>query len=397
MDWFYTQLGFSCLLMAVLIGAIMTGVGYSTFFERKVSAWVQDRVGPNRAGPLGLLQPLADGVKFIFKEDMIPAHVDRTLFVLAPMLAFGIAMVGMAVIPWGGVYDPPGEIGPLSVQVASIDVGLLYLLAVGSLSVYGVVLGSWASNNKYAFYGGLRAAAQMLSYEVPMGMIILVLVLTSGEVRLEGIVAAQTEPLLGAASWLPDWIPNWYIFLHPLAFIVLFTTALAETNRAPFDLAECEQELVAGFHTEYGSMKFALFFLGEYTHIIVASALICVLFFGGWHVPGLETVQTSLLGVILQLGVMGAKVTACVFVFMWIRWTLPRFRFDQLMRRAWKVLVPLTMALVAITAILVYFQLHNSIYALVAEVSLIVVMGMILLLTPARVTGRQEHLVPAGA
>jgi NADH-quinone oxidoreductase subunit H len=375
--------------MLVVVGAGLTAAGYSTFLERKMAAWMQDRIGPNRAGPWGLLQPLADGVKFLFKEDYIPPQADRVLFVLAPMLALGVALMAVAIIPWGGVYDPePGVREPLRVQIASIDAGLLYILAVGALAVYGVVLGSWASNNKYSFYGGLRAAAQMLSYEIPMGLAILVVVLTCGELRLERIVESQTQPLFGWTAVLP----GWNVFLHPLACFVLLVTALAETNRAPFDLAECEQELVGGFHTEYSAMKFALFFLGEYTHVIVSSALLATLFLGGWHVPGLNAVQHSLAGVALQMFVLAIKIGVLVLLFMWIRWTLPRFRFDQVMHRAWKGLVPLTMAQVAATAVLVYFNAQQSLWAPLTDIMLLAGMGVILSFTEPRVTARQDHL-----
>ena len=387
-DWFFTQLGFSVVLIVVGIGGILTLAGYSTLMERKVSAWLQDRIGPNRAGPGGLLQPLADGVKFMFKEDFIPAAADKPLFVLAPMLAFGVAMLGFAVIPWGGLYHPPGVDDPIRVQVASVDIGLLYLLALGALSVYGVVLAGWASNNKYSFYGGMRAAAQMLSYEVPMALAILVVVLTVGELRLENIVAAQTE------SWW-GWLPRWNLFLHPVTFIVLFVTVLAETNRAPFDLAECEQELVGGFHTEYSAMKWAMFFLGEYTHMIVASAFMAVLFLGGWHLPGIDIVQTSIWGVLLQVGVLTVKTCAGLFVFMWVRWTLPRFRFDQLMRLCWKGLVPLMLCQVAVACLLLYRGEHRTIMALVGELLVVALFGLVLVFKADPITGRQPHLLAA--
>ncbi len=384
-DWLHTQLGFSVALMALLIALILTVVGYSTFFERKVAAWIQDRIGPNRAGPRGLLQPLADGIKFLFKEEFIPAGADRALFILAPMIAMVIPLISFAVIPWGGEYLPPGAAAPIRVQVASLDIGLLYVLAFGAMGVYGVVLGSWASNNKYSLYGGLRAAAQMLSYEVPMGLAILVVVLTSGHLRLESIVEAQ----LGS-------IWSWNVFLHPVTFLVLFVTALAETNRAPFDLAECEQELVGGFHTEYSAMKFAMFFLGEYTHMVVVSALMAVLFFGGWHFPGLQAQQASIAMIAVQFAVMWSKVLLFIFVFMWIRWTLPRLRFDQLMERCWKGLVPLMMCNVAIAAGLVYADRRQTWWAPLCEIG---VLGVVLgwgLFRPARITGRQAHLGPVG-
>jgi len=384
-DWFHTQFGFSVVLMLCIIGAILTAAGYSTLLERKVAAWIQDRIGPNRAGPKGLLQPLADGLKFVCKEDIVPGGADKPIFILAPMIAFGVALVGFAVIPWGGKYQSATMAEPIVVQVASVDIGLLYVLAVGALSVYGVVLASWASNNKYSFYGGMRAAAQMLSYEVPMGLAIMVVVLTVGELRLENIVFAQTQ------SWW-DLLPKWNVFLHPITFIVLFTTALAETNRAPFDLAECEQELVGGFHTEYSSMKFALFFLAEYSHMIIASAFISVLFLGGWHFPGIDETQTSIWGVLLQMSILAIKIAMLVFVFMWIRWTLPRFRFDQLMRLCWKVLVPLMLGMVVVAAMLVYTGQQDSVWAPLGELAVVLVLGIILAIKPTPITGRQEHL-----
>ena len=386
-DWFYTQFGFSIVLMVVFFGGILSAAGFCTLLERKVAAWLQDRIGPNRAGPGGLLQPLADGMKFMVKEEIVPAGADRPVFILAPMLALGVALLGFAVIPWGGLYQPPGGGEMLKVQVASVDIGLLYVLAVGAMGVYGVVLGSWASNNKYSFYGGMRAAAQMLSYEVPMGLAILVVVLTVGELRLENIVTAQTGLWWG-------WLPQWNIFLHPVTFIVLFTTALAETNRAPFDLAECEQELVGGFHTEYSSMKWAMFFLGEYSHMITASAFITVLFLGGWHLPGIGVVQGSLWGVLLQMFVMFAKIGGCIFVFMWIRWTLPRFRFDQVMRLCWIGLVPLMLCQVMMACVVLYRGGQQTVWALVGELGVVVLFGIVFSFRTSAISGRQRHLMP---
>src|SRR5688572_17700357 len=228
LEFFKTQLGFSLLLIVILTQTIMGCVAYCILLERKIAAWLQDRIGPNRVGPRGLLQPIADGVKFLLKEDFISPHVDRPLFILAPAIAFVVSMVGFAVIPWGGALQfASGE--RVLVQVASVDVGLLYVLAIGSMSVYGVVLGGWASNNKFSFYGAIRATAQMLSYEIPLGLAILVIVLTTGELRLENMVAGQIAT-------------SWNIFLHPIAFFMVLITAFAETNRAPFDLAEAEQE-----------------------------------------------------------------------------------------------------------------------------------------------------------
>ena len=381
------NLGFPIVLMVVLIAIFMTLVAYSTFYERKVAAWIQDRYGPNRAGPKGLLQPVADGIKFFIKEDFLPDHADKALFILAPALAFTIALLGIAIIPWGGTLEWFGS-GPIPVQVASIDIGLVYLLAVGAMSVYGVALGAWASNNKYSFYGGMRAVAQTLSYEVPLGLAILVAVLACGHLRLEDIVAAQVAT-------------TWNVFFHPVAFLLMFVCALAETNRLPFDLVECEQELVGGFHTEYSSMKFALFFLGEYGHMIVSSAFMVALFFGGWQpVPWVDWLAQSNAwwAALLRMGVYLTKVVVFIFVFMWIRWTLPRFRFDQLLSLAWKALVPMGLALVAWAGVLAWSGESGwmkfgptSIWAPLGELLLLWV-GMVAVKVSSRLTGRQANM-----
>ncbi len=394
------QLAFSALLMLVLIGAIMGGVAYSTLLERKVSAWVQDRKGPNRVGFFGLFrnfhfwglgQPMADGLKFLLKEDPIPDRVDRPLYVLAPALVFIVALVGFAVIPWGGVVDLNGDgVADVHCQVANPDVGLLYMLGVGALGVYGIVLGSWASNNKYSFFAGIRGAAQMLSYEVPLGLAILVVVLTSGQLRLEEIVLAQIGP--GNC---------WNVLTHPLAFVLLLITQFAETNRTPFDLVECEQELVGGFHTEYGSMKFALFFLAEYTHLIVNSAFIVVLFLGGWHIPfipGLQPEHTSIWAMLFKMAVMGGKIASLVFFYMWVRWTIPRFRFDQLMQMAWRRLVPLSLGVALLAVVMVYWGVPGMsvwgkvTWGLLGNALIVVLAVAVAALTRGKVTGRQANL-----
>lgn len=383
------NLGFPLLLMVVLLAIFMTIVAYSTFYERKVAAWIQDRYGPNRAGPKGLLQPMADGLKFFVKEDFLPDHADKPLFILAPGLAFMVALLGIAVIPWGGYLQWFGS-DPIPVQVASIDIGLVYLLAVGAMSVYGVMLGAWASNNKYSFLAAMRSAAQTLSYEVPLGLAILVVVLACGALRLEDIVAVQVQT-------------TWNVILHPIAFLLMFICVLAETNRLPFDLTECEQELVGGFHTEYSSMKFALFFLGEYGHMLVSSALMVALFFGGWQpLPwvGWLTQETAWWAVLLRMGVYFGKVIVFIFVFMWIRWTLPRFRFDQLLHLAWMGLVPVGLALVAWAGVLAYSpggeesaMGPRTIFAPAGELGLFVV-GVIVLKLVNRPTGRQANMPP---
>ena len=357
------QFWFSVILSLGLFGAIMTAVAYCILLERKISAWIQDRYGPNRVGPLGLLQPLADGVKLLLKEDIIPRHVDRLLFVLAPFMMFVVAMIGYAVIPWGGQFRwgwmPEGEF--LHCQVASIDIGLLYIVAVGSLGVYGVVLGGWSSNNKYSFYGGIRAAAQMLSYEIPMALMVLVGVLTARSFRLEEMVVNQigseADGPMAALFGINGFA--WTLLYHPLAAVILFITALAEANRSPFDLAECEQELIGGFHTEYSAMKWAMFFLGEYAHMITASALMVAIFFGGYLVPGWVWLNTddSVLAMFCRVGVFGVKIALFICAYMAVRWTLPRFRFDQLMRLAWKSLVPIGILLVLLQVCIMYKDL----------------------------------------
>ncbi|HOW19342.1 MAG TPA: NADH-quinone oxidoreductase subunit NuoH, partial [Phycisphaerae bacterium] len=338
--WLRTQAGFSVAVMVIALLVLLTTVAYCIYIERKIAAFIQDRLGPNRVGPRGLLQPLADGLKFILKEDIIPAGVDRPLFVLAPMIIFMASFITFAVIPWGGpIRFADGS--QVNVQVASLDVGLLYILAVASVGVYGIVLGGWASNNKYSFYGALRAAAQMLSYEIPMGLAILVAVLTAGELRLERIVEEQIGGGQGGV---------WIGLLHPLACVMFLVTSLAESNRLPFDLAEAEQELVGGYHTEYSAMKFGLFFLAEYAGMIVNGALVATLFLGGWELfpfsgrlgwGWVDWINRSPFwpAAVVRCAIVYAKVMFFIVLAMWIRWTLPRFRFDQLMRLAWKALV----------------------------------------------------------
>ncbi|MCP4247172.1 MAG: NADH-quinone oxidoreductase subunit NuoH [bacterium] len=395
-----SQFAFSAVLMLVVIAAMMGTVAYSIYFERKISAWIQDRRGPNRVGFFGLFrnfhfwglgQPIADGLKFFLKEDIIPARVDRPVYLLAPVMVFLVALVGFAVIPWGGNVDVDGD-GAVDVvaQVANPDIGLLYLLGVGAMGVYGVVLGGWASNNKYSMYGAVRAAAQMLSYEVPMGLAILVVVLTAGQLRLEGIVLAQ----VGSGNC-------WNVLVHPLAFAVLLITQFAETNRTPFDLAEAEQELVGGFHTEYSSMKFALFFLAEYTHIITNSAFIVVLFLGGWHlpfIPGLQPNDVSIAAMVFKMTVLGLKIVGVIFFYMWIRWTIPRFRFDQLMRLAWKGLVPVSMGLVALATMMAYWEIPGRgvvvkvLVGLAGNLFVLGIIAVVLIMTRGKVSGRQANL-----
>lgn len=399
LEWIETQLGFSVLLMAVVLGVLMTCVAYCIYFERKIAAYTQDRYGPNRVGPFGLLQPMADGIKMFVKEDYTPGRVDRPLFILAPILIFVVALVGFAVIPWGGTIEFASG-ARVDVQVASLDIGLLYLLAIGSMGVYGVVMGGWASNNKYSFYGAMRAAAQMLSYEIPMGLAILVVVLTVGEVRLERIVTAQIDGASAGGCW--------NVLLHPLACLTLFITALAESNRTPFDLAECEQELVGGYHTEYTSMKFGLFFLAEYAHMLTASAFIVALFLGGWELfPFSDRLgwgwiawinhSTAWSAAIVRSGIVFGKIVFIIFLYMWVRWTIPRFRFDQLMGLAWKGLIPLTLALVVLAGVLVYVGQPVSVWAPIGNVVVLAAVVLWAARSRKELTGRQAHMpsIPA--
>jgi len=333
--------------VVIIVGVIKLTVPFQILAERKISGWMQDRVGPNRCGPFGIIQPFADGLKLFFKEDFMPSGVDKVTYILGPCVAMFMAIAAFAVIPFGGTIEIGGRV--INLQVASVEVGLLYILAIGALSVYGVVLGGWASNSKYSFLGGLRAAAQMISYEVPMGLAVITMVMICGTLRLETIVQQQMDGV-------------WYVCTQPLTFLVFLICIFAETNRAPFDLAECEQELVAGFHTEYSSMKFAMFFLGEYAHMIVASAFAVTLFFGGWHIPYWTWLNESTywLAGVLRFGVFYAKIWVFICFYMWVRWTLPRFRYDQLMRLCWHGLVPLGITLVMVNAVIAYWPTHTT-------------------------------------
>ena len=386
-EFLTSQLGVSIILALIVLGVLLGAVAYCIYFERKIAGWIQDRYGPNRVGPRGLFQSIADGGKLAFKEDVIPGHVDKPLFILAPTVLFIVAFVGFAAIPWGGELQLGDHL--VNIQVAAPDIGLLYILGVAGMGVYGIVLGGWASNNKYSFYGGIRAAAQMLSYEIPMGFCIIVVVLTMGTLRLEDIALQQAEHWWG-------FIPKWNIFLHPLAFVILIITALAESNRAPFDLPEAEQELVQGYHTEYGALKFGMFFLGEYAHMITASALISVLFLGGWHFPWIPWAQPDATGwfaAIFKMLVMSGKVTFFIFLMMWLRWTLPRFRFDQLMRVAWKGLIPISLGLFVLATVLLYVgEERTPLWALVGNAVILAVSLLMASSSPTRVTGRQVNM-----
>ena len=417
LDWIRVHIPVWVPIAFIAHLTILGTVAYLILLERKIASWVQDRIGPNRVGldfglPFlpkfhfwGLGQPLADGLKFIVKEDYRPSGVDKVLFTIAPGIMILVIIISIAVIPWGGIKQttrdvdlPAGtnvdeahalaakkvplmakEIGepvfsgndgngdPTTAtityqypfQIANLNIGVLFVLAVLSLAVYGVVLGGWASNNKYSFLGALRATANMISYEIPMGLAVICIVLMFATLDLGKIVEMQCHYWAG-------WIPAWNVFTQPLAFMMFLICIHAEANRAPFDLAEAEQELVGGYHTEYSSMRFALFFLAEYAGMITTSAVCVALFFGGWHLPWIEwfwkdqpdalhpAVTTSLLMCILRAVVFFVKTLLVICVFMWVRWSLPRFRFDQLMMLAWRSLIPIALLLMMMTAIVIW-------------------------------------------
>ncbi len=328
--------------IAVVIAAVLLTVMGLTLAERRVSGFIQDRLGPNRVGPQGVLQPIADSLKFFLKEDLIPSHVERWLYLLAPAFILTPALLTFAVIPFGDniVTHIAGQVETIRFQIANLDVGILYVLAISSLGVYGIVVGGWASNNKYSLMGGLRSSSQMLSYEIPMGLAVISLIMMTGSLRLQDVVYDQYA--------------LWNIFRQPLAFIIFLVASFAETNRLPFDLPEAEQELVGGYHTEYSSMKFASFMMAEYTNMITSSALIVTLFLGGWHVPFgiLEALNLPVVWEqIIQILAFALKTGLMLFIYLWVRWTLPRFRYDQLMSLGWKALLPLGLLNILLTAI----------------------------------------------
>ena len=318
---------------------LIIGVMAMIWSERRVSGWMQDRLGPNRVGPQGLLQPIADGIKFLFKEDLIPNHVDKPLYVLAPAMLLVPAMITIAVVPFGGTIELFGQ--TINLQIADINIGILYILAISSLGVYGVVIGAWASNNKYSLLGGLRSSAQMISYELTLGLAIIGILMLSSSLSLRTIAVEQ-----GPYPW------KWNFLIHFPAFLAFTTAMFAETNRLPFDLAEAEQELVAGYHTEYSSMKFAIFFMAEYMNMIVGSAVVVTLFLGGWHFFGLESMGGPFWSGVISFAIFFIKTGIFLFVFIWVRWTLPRFRYDQLMNLGWKFLLPVALTSIVVTGTL---------------------------------------------
>jgi NADH-quinone oxidoreductase subunit H len=386
------------LFIAAVLAVIMGICAYMILLERKIAAWTQDRLGPNRVGPRGLLQPIADGLKFLFKEEVIPVRVDRLFYLLAPGIALGTSLLAFAVVPFGPTPPPPllqdhraedgtgfveqsrGVIWPQTkseleqvlqadrayaaahqtktyeeqmeeynqrvsfVIAPHLEIGILFLFAVGSLAVYAIVLGGWASNNKYSLLGSLRSSAQMLSYEIPLGLAVLGALFLTGSLNLERLIHYQIQH-------------GWNIIFQPLAALLFAISIFAECNRLPFDLPEAEQELVGGYHTEYSGMKFALFFLGEYAHMITTSFVVVAVFLGGWHFPYIAPAEsTGGLAAVLKVLVFAGKMGMFILLYMFVRWTIPRFRFDQLMGLAWKVLIPLALINLVVVVVVRHYQ-----------------------------------------
>ncbi len=381
----------SVVTILLVVHVILLTVAYLIYLERKLSAYIQDRLGPNRVGfdfglpflsflkgCLGLGQPLADGLKFLLKEDYAPTRVDKALFTLAPIIIIVPALMGFVIIPWGGVWDMPGFTipiigidvagGPVHVTGAAVNVGIIYLLAIASLGVYGVTLGGWASNSKFSFIGGLRATAQMISYEIPLGLSLLAALLLTGTVMPEGIIRYQVDN-------------GWLIFSQPVAAVIFFMAILAEANRAPFDNAEAEQELVGGYHTEYSSMRFALFFLAEYAHMVTSSAFFALMFLGGYQLlpfvgdPLTSPEAVSFWAVLAKFGVFMGKVVLLIAFMMVIRWTLPRLRYDQVMTLAWQSVIPISLIVVVATAVMIYLG-QTGVLAMLG-LNLVIVLGIL--------------------
>jgi NADH-quinone oxidoreductase subunit H len=327
----------------IVVNAVLLAAATLVYVERRVAAWIQDRIGPNRVGPFGLLQPFADVIKLYFKEDLVPALADRAYHRLAPLISIAVALSLYAVIPIADYVEIAGQRIPLTVA-PGINVGVLYVLAMTSIGVYGIVLAGWSSNNKYSLLGGLRSSAQMISYELTLGLSLVGVIMVAGTLDLAEIIARQKHV--------------WNIVYQPLGFLLFLVASFAETNRAPFDLPEAEPELVGGYHTEYCGMKFGLFFLAEYSNMVVASLMMVTLFLGGWHVPFVPDLPQWLglregsIGLALfQAGVTLTKTALFLFLFIWVRWTVPRFRYDQLMRLGWRTLLPLALVNILLTGV----------------------------------------------
>jgi NADH-quinone oxidoreductase subunit H len=336
------------LIIAVVSGSLVIAM-YSTYMERKVAAVLQDRRGPSRAGPFGILQPLADGLKLFFKEEIIPNFSSKFLFILGPCLAMLTAIMIGAVIPWGNKIDFFGR--EVSLQIADVNIGILYIFGVVSMGVYGIMIGGWASNNKFSLLGALRAASQIISYELAMGISLIALLMLTGTLSLKDMVGGQMD------QW-------WNIFKQPLGFLIFLVCAFAECNRTPFDLAEAENELVGGYHTEYSSMKLGFYLFAEYINMFLSSAVMVSLYFGGYDIPFVndihlaENIGTNWAAVLQGLCLFG-KIVMFLFLFMWVRWTIPRFRYDQLMNLGWKILIPLALLNMVITGALILLEQNN--------------------------------------
>jgi len=322
------------ILISAILGISLVIAMYTTLAERKFAGFFQDRVGPNRAGPWGLLQPLADGVKLFTKEEIIPTHASTFLFVLGPSLSMFTACITTAVIPWGQDLFLFGR--QISLQVADINVGVLYVFGVVSLGVYGVMIGGWASNNKFSLLAAVRSASQNISYEIAMGLSIIALLMMTGTLSLREISEQQAGM-------------NWNVFYQPLGFLIFMICSFAETNRTPFDLPECETELVGGHHTEYSSMKLGFYLFAEYINMFVSSAIMASLYFGGYNYPFMHLISNPNVAALIGVAVFFVKIFLFIFFFIWVRWTVPRFRYDQLMKLGWKVLIPLAIVNIALT------------------------------------------------
>lgn len=335
------------ILAGAIFGITLFIAAYSTYAERKVAAFLQDRIGPDRAGPFGIFQPLADGLKFIMKEEFIPVVSNKFLFVAGPCIAMMTALMAGVIIPWGNTIEWDGKV--YSLQIAELNIGILYVFGVVSIGVYGIMIGGWASNNKFSLLGAIRASAQMISYEIAMGLAIIALIIMTNTLSL-GEIAAQQAGGVGS-----DW-NFWNVIYQPVGFLIFIICAFAECNRTPFDLPECETELVGGYHTEYSSMKLGFYLFAEYINMFISSAVISTLYFGGYNFPfmndlGLSHNTVSILGSIVLFG----KISFFIFFFMWIRWTIPRFRYDQLMNLGWKILIPLSVVNIFITGLMIIF------------------------------------------
>ncbi len=334
-----TQIIYKAILASIILVLSLVVAMYSTLIERKVAGWFQDRHGPNRAGPWGLLQPLADGVKLFFKEEFMPNTADKFLYILGPSLTMFVALLTSAAIPWGPDLVINGQ--TYAMQVADINIGILYIFAIVSIGVYGIMIGGWASNNKYALLGAVRASSQMISYELAMSLSIITIVMMTGSLSMRDIVAQQQGY-------------HWNILYQPLGFLIFLICAFAETNRSPFDLPECETELVGGYHTEYSSMKLGFYLFAEYINMFISGAVMATLFLGGYHFPFIDKLGLSPNAfALVSFMVLFAKITFFGFIYMWIRWTLPRFRYDQLMKLGWKTLIPLAILNVVITGVVI--------------------------------------------